>query len=167
MAEDVRTFEKLRLTPNMVSAWYGSTLIGGSPAKTPASPPADTPGPMPVEVRKEVLIFLRPLPPAVSERGMAFLSDILKACQLSLDEVALFEGPGPGDLESLRTTCDPRAMILFGIDPAATGLPLHIPHFQVMEHGGIKLLSSPPVEDMFDDKVLKSQLWVGLKKIFL
>ena len=160
-------YERFRLSNAMVHAWYGSTLVGGTTSKEPDEPleaPA-TPAPV-VAPRREVLVFLRPLPTALQERGMKFLSDILKACDLKLDEVALFEGAGPGDLETLRTTCDPRAMLLFGIDPPATGLPLHIPHFQVIEHGGIKLISAPPVEDMFDDKALKSSLWTGLKKIF-
>ena len=166
MAEDHPSFERFRLTPAMRRGWYGSTLMDGTPPPPVVQAPARSPEPMPVAPRREVLVFLRPMPPSVRDQGMRFLSDVLKACNLSLDEVALFEGPGPGDLESLRTTCDPRAMILFGIDPTATGLPLHVPHFQVTEHGGIKLISAPPLEEMFEDKLLKSSLWVGLKKIF-
>jgi hypothetical protein len=167
MKEGSPRYERLRLSHAMVRAWYGSTLVGGTTPKERAEPvEAPTVQAPAAAPRREVLVFLRPLPTALQERGMKFLSDILKACDLKLDEVALFEGAGPGDLETLRTTCDPRAMLLFGIDPPATGLPLHIPHFQVTEHGGIKLICAPPVEEMFDDKVLKSNLWTGLKKIF-
>lgn len=174
MSEQASKYEKFRLTPAIARAWYGNSLVGGTPASEPTAPAAKpvvtsrppVTEPEPVATKHEVLVFHRAMLEQDREAGMQFLTNVLKACKLSLHDVALFEGPGPGDLETLRTTCNPRAMILFGIDPPATGLPLHVPHFQVMEHGGIKIISAPPMEELVHDKQLKTALWTGLQKIF-
>jgi len=155
-------FEKLALQPSLLKSLYGHSLVGG----TIAVAKDESPQASPTAARKEVLVFIKQLPTAERAAGMQFLSDILRACRLTLDGVALFEGPGPGDLDTLRTECDPRVMILFGITPAQTGLPLHFPSFQVQDHDGIKLLSAPEIGALQDDKAQKGKLWQSLKQIF-
>jgi len=162
MADTTEHFEKIRLDPSLTKAWYGHTLVGGTISTTPEKPV----DPEPLSSRKEVLVFIKPLDPSGRTTGMQFLSDILKACRLTLDGIALFEGPGPGDLDTLRRECTPRVMILFGISPAQTGLPLHFPPFQVQEYYGIKLVSAPEIDALRDDKAMKGKLWSSLKQIF-
>jgi hypothetical protein len=155
-------FEKLILSPALAKDWYGHTLVGGTQAG-PMYAPETAPDAAP---RKETLVFVKPMPDADRAAGMQFLTDILKACRLTMSDIALFEGPGPGELDTLRTQCDPRTIILFGISPAQTGLPLHFPSFQVQEYDGMLLLSAPEISALREDKALKSRLWLSLKQIF-
>ncbi len=151
----------------MTMDWYGNRLVGapGSlSAKGNSAPIAENSDHF---ERKEVLVFLKvELNHTRKTEDINFLSEILRACRLSLTDIALFDGAGPGDLDTLRTQCDPRTMLMIGITPAEVGLPIHFPHFQLQMFDGIQLLSLPPIGDFRNDKVLKSKLWNLLKQIF-
>jgi hypothetical protein len=59
-----------------------------------------------------------------------------------------------------------RQLILFGIAPAAIGLPINFPHFQVQSFQEVRYLAAPTLDTIEADKALKMQLWQCLKQLF-
>jgi hypothetical protein len=59
-----------------------------------------------------------------------------------------------------------RIVLLFAVEPASFGLPMSFPHFQIQPFAGNSFLFSPSLKELENDKVLKSKLWVCLKRLF-
>jgi hypothetical protein len=57
-------------------------------------------------------------------------------------------------------------MILLGLTPEEFEMPLNFPEFQVQPFNNCTFLHAPMLEVLEADKVLKSKLWVCLKKMF-
>jgi hypothetical protein len=59
-----------------------------------------------------------------------------------------------------------KQLILFGIAPAAIGLPINFPHFQVQSFQEVRYLAAPTLDTIEADKALKMELWQCLKQLF-
>lgn len=102
------------------------------------------------------------------DEDLGFLTGILGACQLSLDDVAIINLAHYENVsyKELVKHFKSKIVFLFGTEPASFGLPMNFPHFQVQSFASISFLFSPPLQEFKDDKVLKSKLWVSLRRIF-
>lgn len=99
---------------------------------------------------------------------LAFLTGILGACKLSLADVAivnLHQYPGCG-FKEITSFIESRVTMLFGIEPAALGLPVSFPHYQLQAFADTTFLYAPRLKQLENDKLEKSKLWVCLKKLF-
>ncbi len=99
---------------------------------------------------------------------LAFLTSILTACKLNLDDIALinFSGlPEMGYKDFLKTVPS-KSVLFFGVEPKVLSLPLNFPNFQVQPFDGINYLTSPSLDEIEKDKSKKEKLWLSLKKIF-
>ncbi|MBK9568854.1 MAG: hypothetical protein IPO53_02260 [Chitinophagaceae bacterium] len=52
------------------------------------------------------------------------------------------------------------------MEPAAFGLPMHFPHYQIQAFAGNSFLYAPSLKELENDRVEKSKLWVCLKRLF-
>jgi len=97
-----------------------------------------------------------------------FLSGILSACKLSLEDVALLNiSKNPSLIYTdLTETLKADKIFLFGIDPEKFGLPLQFPNYQVQHFNNQVYLSSASLTALKNDKAEKLKLWNCLKKIF-
>lgn len=104
----------------------------------------------------------------LNDKYFAFLSGILNACKLSVADVAIINIHQQKNLhhQNISTLTNPKIVLLFGVAPEEIGLPLHFPHFQVQPFNHITYLSSPSLDKIEADKLLKTQLWTSLKSIF-
>jgi len=121
------------------------------------------------ENRKNILIIARYSDAVhLPDEEFNFLTGILGACNLNIGDVALFNlNNKPGiTYTELATHFKSKIIFLFGIEPTELGLPISFPHFQVQTFANSSFLFSPPLNDLESDKVLKSKLWVCLRKIF-
>ena len=134
----------IELTPSTLADLYRSVLVDTN------EPPT--------------IIVITPTQPGENETN--FLNDILAACKLNLKNVALEISGNNASYKDLTTRYKCKNVFLFGIEPASFGLPMNFPHFQSQTFAGISYLYSPPLSELMDDKLLKSKLWVTLKKIF-
>ncbi|HEY1869550.1 MAG TPA: hypothetical protein VGG71_00760 [Chitinophagaceae bacterium] len=102
------------------------------------------------------------------DEQLNFLTSVLSACKLSLGDVAVLNisnAPSflyKGVLEKFKSSY----VILFGITPKEFQMPVHFPEFQIQPFNNCTFLHSPVLETLKKDKVLKSKLWVCLKKTF-
>jgi hypothetical protein len=99
---------------------------------------------------------------------LTFFTGILTACHLTLADVAIvnLNSNSGASYKELTSYFKSKHAFLFGIEPASMDLPISFPHFQVQVFAGTSYLFSPSFKELENDKVLKSKLWVCLKKIF-
>lgn len=96
------------------------------------------------------------------------LQAILNACKLNPKETAVFSKSvlNQNNLKELIEKHQPKKIILFGVDPAVIGLPIHFPVFQIQAYQNIQYLHAPALSELDSDKQLKIQLWQKLKQLF-
>jgi hypothetical protein len=102
------------------------------------------------------------------DEDLEFLTNILKACKLSLEDVAIVNtnnNPDEGYKEYLKNWSS-KIVLLFGVSPVSFDLPVSFPEFQVQSLTNTKFLYSPALSECRTDKLLKSKLWVSLQRIF-
>ncbi len=102
------------------------------------------------------------------DKDLAFLTEILGACKLSLADVAivnLHNHPG-ASYKELTAFFKSRIVLLFAVEPAEFGLPMSFPPYQLQAFANNSFLFSPSLKELGDDRVEKSKLWVCLKRLF-
>lgn len=102
------------------------------------------------------------------DNELSFLSGILGACKLSIKDVAIINlnnHPGASHKE-LNSFFKSKIGLLFDVEPAALGLPMNFPHYQVQAFSNTSFLYSPSLKELEDDKLQKSKLWVCLRRMF-
>ena len=99
---------------------------------------------------------------------LQFLTSILTACKLGLEDVAIINFNNfPGSTyKELNKLFKSKTVLLFGTEPSTVDLPLSFPHFQPQPFNGCTYLFSPALKELENDKMLKSKLWLCMKKIF-
>ena len=106
--------------------------------------------------------------PFLSDQHLQFLTSILTACKLSLADVAIVNALNMDgeDVHSSLDQLNSKNVIAFGIEPAAMGLPMNFPAFQLQPYESRYFIHSPELAALEQDKELKMQLWNSLKNMF-
>lgn len=118
---------------------------------------------------RNILIILQyPDLPFLPDHDLQFLNNILGACKLSLNDVAILNINNHPQIsyKQLIPHFKAKVVILFGVTPISIGLPLNFPEFQIQAFDGTSYLLSPSLHGMEDDKETKSRLWTSLKRLF-
>lgn len=116
----------------------------------------------------EVMVFhqheTHPLPASQH----ALLDAILSACKLNASQVKILTKSeiNATPLNTLLEMHQPKKIILFGVDPASAGLPIHFPIFQIQSYQQVQYLHAPSLAELENDKQLKISLWQKLKQLF-
>lgn len=105
------------------------------------------------------------------DQHLQFLTKMLEACKLNLGDVAIVNhAKKEVDIERLREQLRPANVLLFGVEPVTIKLPMNFPQFKEQAFAGTTYLYTPPLEQLNQDneegKLLKSKLWVCLRKLF-
>ncbi|MFM2138979.1 MAG: hypothetical protein RJA57_1286 [Bacteroidota bacterium] len=115
-----------------------------------------------VIVQNETLPFL-------PDPDLLFLSKILEACKLGLQDVAVVNLKAAGvtiDHDLLKRELRHRNVLLFGASADDIGLPIRFPPFQVQAFDGVTYLEAPALPDVQRDRAVKTRLWNALKTLF-
>jgi hypothetical protein len=121
--------------------------------------------------KKKIALLVESKTPDIAEPDFQFLSNLLKACKLSMEDVAIVscseERPS---IKLIKQELAPREILLLGINPVSIGVPINFPAFKIQEYDDISYLFAPGLSDINRDteegKLLKSKLWVCLKQLF-
>jgi len=135
------------------------------PEKKPEVPGWKTLG----ENRKQVMIVVDyPGLSFLPDDRLNFLTEILSACKMSLADVAILNlnAQPLKSWKDISKKYSVRSALLFGTGPASLDLPVDFPQFQLQPVANQTFLSSPSLEELEADRVLKSKLWVCLKRLF-
>jgi hypothetical protein len=102
------------------------------------------------------------------DHSFSFLTGILNACKLTMEDVALVNISSLEDTgyAGIYKSTKPAISLLFDVSPNDIGLPLQFPYFQVHKYNSITYLSSPSLALLENDKAAKAALWSSLKTIF-
>ncbi len=102
-----------------------------------------------------------------NEYELKFLTNVLKACKLSLAEVAIVKWPMvEKNYFELFQTLECKTVLLFNIDPISFGLPINFPPFQIQPHNKLTFLYAPSLSEIENNIDLKKRLWTSLKILF-
>ncbi len=114
-----------------------------------------------VIVNNDEVVFL-------PDNELTFLTGILGACKLTLADVAIVNlATTPAIVyKELIAHFKSKIVLLFDVEPAAFGLPMSFPQYQIQPFAGNSFLFSPSLKNLENDKVEKSKLWVCLKRLF-
>jgi hypothetical protein len=103
----------------------------------------------------------------ISDNELTLLTSMLAACKLSLADVAIVNtNQQAASYKELLSEFSSKVCLLFAIEPSGFGLPMSFPHFQIQPFANCSFLYSPSLTELENDKVLKSKLWVCLKRLF-
>ena len=121
--------------------------------------------------RKKIILLVETTTLDIPSPDFQFLNNLLKACKLSLADVAIIgcfkDRPS---IKLIKQELEPREVLLFGINPVSIAVPINFPTFKIQEYDNINYLYAPALgdinQDSEDGKLLKSKLWVCLKQLF-
>ncbi|MCE2847732.1 MAG: hypothetical protein LW815_01060 [Chitinophagaceae bacterium] len=116
----------------------------------------------------DTVVFSQAEGEALGSQQLDFLHNVMKACKLEKQDYAIITNKQAdfSDYQSITRQYNQKQLILFGIDPAAIGLPINFPHFQVQSFQQVRYLAAPTLEAIEADKALKIQLWQCLKQLY-
>lgn len=158
------SLNEIRLTPHLLVDLYSSALVERSTINKPVLSPIQFLG----KNRKGILVISSSENAAfLTDSEFSFLTSILMACKLTLEDVAVvnwlhFEGLSEQILNEVRSD----KVLLFHVNPVTFGLPINFPHFQTQQFDGRTYLYAPSLGDIEADLGVKKQLWNSLKRLF-
>ena len=172
-----QNLDHIKLPASVVADLYHSSLIDmneTSVKKAVTDNTETSPAALPGwkwlgENRKNILIIVN-YEDAVHlpDNDLVFLTGIIGACKLSMADVAvvnLINHP-QASYKELVSFFKSKIVLLFAVEPASFGIPMSFPHFQIQPFAGNSFLFSPSLKELENDKILKSKLWVCLKRLF-
>ncbi|MGV3559097.1 hypothetical protein [Larkinella arboricola] len=141
------------------------------PAPEPVAAPAslavvETPAPQPAAEKPKVLLLIdEELMPG----ELIFLENILKAINLSLDDVDMLNLAGSGlvDFHAVLENKTLHHFISFGVPFKTIHLNIQMDRYQPIRIFGITFLLADPLSAIEADQKLKRKLWAVLKQVFL
>lgn len=121
------------------------------------------------ENKKNILIMVNS-PDAVHilDNELSFLTGVLSACKLNMADVVVVNRNNYPEIsyKELTSSFKSKIVFLFDIDPAAFGLPMNFPHYQIQAFAGSSFLFCPSLKELENNKIEKSKLWLSLKRLF-
>ena len=174
------SLEKIHLPDAVIATLYKSPLIEGEQERREKALPAKQPVEPVVEASYKILgsngqsiTMIVDFPDEVflPDQHLQFLTRMLEACKMNLGDVAILNKAAAAiTIERVKEQLQPKYVLLFGVETGDIGLPFSFPFFKEQEHGGCIYLSTPPLNDLNQEteegKLLKSKLWVCLRKLF-
>ncbi|HEX8356699.1 MAG TPA: hypothetical protein VF610_04775, partial [Segetibacter sp.] len=120
---------------------------------------------------KKVIIVIGQNAAADTDADINFLTNILKACQLYLPDIAIVDISNQGvTFSELKEKLNAVQILLFGVDPSVIKLPFVIPAFQVQNFAGCTIMFAPALSQLNktteEGRLMKTKLWNSLKQVF-
>jgi len=172
----LKDLNNIELPSSVVAALYRSVLIESTELQAKPQPVSAVPAKESIpgwkslgDNRKNILIIVNsPGDLHLPDPELNFLATMLGACKLNLRDVAIvnLNNHPNATYRELTGHFKSNPVFLFGVEPSALGLPMSFPHFQLQNFTNCSFLFTPSLKDLENDKVLKSKLWVCLKKLF-
>lgn len=161
------SFDKFQLTLPLLKELYNNSLVLLD--STQASPES-LEKPMPPSLganRKRILILLEGDSPTLLDKDhLQFITDVLQACKLSLDDVILFHVHHPSYSETrVLASAQPERVLLFGSFPFSSHPDVLNP-YEIVTSGTMTLMRAPALAVLYHTLSEKKKLWSALKSLF-
>lgn len=164
----------IQLPGSVLASLYPHSLVQTGEITTSELPMVETGEDLPTwkflgDNQRHILIVVNyPDSPYLPDDELDFLTKMLTACRLSIGDTAIVNAAHhPGfTAKDYLGQFHSKIVFLFGIDPVSFGLPVSFPAYQVQSVANITYMHTPALEERHQDELLKSKLWVSLKRIF-
>ncbi|HVM89228.1 MAG TPA: hypothetical protein VMT76_13650 [Puia sp.] len=166
------SFQEIHLSPLVLAGLYKHAVISLNEEKTITDTRTEPRAKFLGGNKKRILILVKSKDAVfVNDRGLFFLIKLLEACKMNIDDVAIVNNAeNKLSITDLKKELQPKSIILFGCTPTNIQLPIEFPMFKLQEYDSSTYLYVPGLEELDtntnDGKILKSKLWVCLKKLF-
>lgn len=122
-------------------------------------------------LKNVTIIINQPDSNDINKKDLTFLTNILKACQLNLADIAIVNTAGQKvTYDLIKEQLGALQIIMFDVEPALIKLPFMIPHFQVQDYAGTAIMMAPALSALNqpdnESRILKTKLWNSLKQVF-
>jgi len=124
------------------------------------------------ENQKNVTILVNQ-PNAISlhKEDLTFLTNVLKACQLRISDIAIVNvAKQQATFSEIKEQLGALQIILFDVEPSVIKLPFMIPPFQVQNFSDTIIILAPALSVLNrpdqEGRLLKTKLWNSLKQVF-
>jgi hypothetical protein len=99
---------------------------------------------------------------------LSFLMNILNACSVSMQDVALINASNNADVvyENLNGQFEPSIVLFLGTEPQLLNFPVQIPQYKIQAYNNQQYLCAPSLQKLSSDKEEKKKLWIVLKVMF-
>lgn len=167
-----------RLPAFILADWYKNDLVlTGAAVASVRQSKVEVKKREPVAIKKlgdhlqKVTILVNTTEAAfLPEAEFNLLSNILKACNLTMADVAIVNwNRTPANFTEIKQQLGSKYLLLFRVSTAEIDLPFSIPLYQIQEYDHCKLIQSVSLEQMLDEteasKSEKSKLWSALRKL--
>jgi hypothetical protein len=157
----------LELPAHVIQSLFQHVLIDTETSGSPVVKPAKEMNFFGGFKQQVILLVKNPDVAFVSDQELSFLSGILNACKLTLEDIAIINlDKAPMDYKSIAEKYKPRIIMMFGVDPGSLGLPFVMPEFQRQSYNNQVYLSAPSLSILENNKDLKRKLWTALQQVF-
>jgi len=167
------SLNRIQLTNALLAHLYNDKLVEGVPTNAVPEAAAGLSGAASIKqlgngAKKIALLVNYAGLPFIPDGDLNFLTNVLQACALSMEDVAVINinTHSPAETSKYLQEKEVKQVILFGLAPAAIDLPIHFPPFQLQAFAGTTYLCAPPLSELQNIKELKLQLWNCLKRLF-
>lgn len=164
------SFDTIQLPPFIIQELFKNSLIELNNNQTTTQSSTEQQFATLGNNKKEILIIISNdealyLP----EDQYNFLTGILSACKLTMDDIALLNIQKNKNCtyKSLTKALKPSIFILFGVKADEIELPLSVPDYQIQRYNDQTYIFSPALPVLSNDRNEKLQLWESLKKLFV
>jgi hypothetical protein len=155
----------VRLTPQLLTDLYRNVLVEIEAAPAPETGLKTLGG----NEKKILIVVKNESEKVLPESELAFLSSILTACKLTVNDIVIlnYQGMDKKQYKDVLHRFESRFVLLFGVAPLHFGLPMDFPPFQIQAFDSRHYLYAPPLQKIQEHKGIKAELWTALKKLFL
>lgn len=161
------SFDNIELSKQTVQLLFSKSLVESikeQPVIQPSSK-IDSLG----KNKKNILFLVNdPGNKFLPDNQMDMLSNLISACNLSMDDIALVNyQKNSANYKELTKYFSPQKILIFGVSTAMLELPFTIPFFQIQLYNSQSYIIAPPLKNFIEHTELKKELWTCLKKLFL
>ena len=166
---------QVKLTPDLLGGLYGKVLVTeNNPSTTSLGagitsennyPPIRSLG---GHQRSILIVVNNPNSPFLKDEELTYLTRILNACKLTLEDVALVNISSLPHLsyEQLQQQFPSEKVICFGVTPEMLELPIDFPCYQLQKSGNSIYLHAPSLAALEPQETERRKFWVSLQKLF-
>lgn len=166
---------QVKLTPNLLGTLYQQVLVieKNQPVET-LSPNNESNNTL-SQLRslgrhqKSILIVVNIADsPFLKDEELNYLTRILNACKLTLEDVALVNIASLTSVsyKDLQSQYPSEKVLCFGVTPEMLELPLDFPNYQLQRSGNSTYLHAPSLGSLEPQEQERRKLWASLQKLF-
>lgn len=163
------SLNNLSLSPQLLADLYQNVLVQSTASNVPVKPQAKTTVNFLGENKKNILVVVDKANAAfLPDDELAFLTRVLKACELSLADVAIVnwnnisEKNGQAIIAELAS----KEVLLLGVEPSPFGLPDNTHFYVINTVKNVQYVVAPSLREMEKIESVRRKLWAALKKLF-